>query len=79
MWDVCSDFEVELVEFNGEDNHVHLLVNFPEGRDLPPVELPERGVVPPDAAVVPRVGCTVGGGRNSGQGPISLGLSAEHR
>jgi len=29
MRDVCSDFEVELVEFNGEDNHVHLLVNFP--------------------------------------------------
>lgn len=29
MRDVSSDFEVELVEFNGEDNHVHLLVNFP--------------------------------------------------
>lgn len=26
---VCTDFEVELVEFNGESNHVHLLVNFP--------------------------------------------------
>lgn len=26
---VCADFECELVEFNGEDNHVHLLVNFP--------------------------------------------------
>ncbi|MBF6518493.1 IS200/IS605 family transposase [Nocardia cyriacigeorgica] len=26
---VCADFEVELVEFNGESNHVHLLVNFP--------------------------------------------------
>jgi putative transposase len=26
---VCADFETELVEFNGEDNHVHLLVNFP--------------------------------------------------
>ena len=29
MRDVCEDFEAELVEFNGEDNHVHLLVNFP--------------------------------------------------
>ena len=29
MRDVSTDFEVELVEFNGEDNHVHLLVNFP--------------------------------------------------
>jgi putative transposase len=26
---VCDDFEVQLVEFNGEANHVHLLVNFP--------------------------------------------------
>jgi putative transposase len=29
MRDVCTDFETELAEFNGEDNHVHLLVNFP--------------------------------------------------
>jgi REP-associated tyrosine transposase len=26
---VCADFEAELVEFNGESNHVHLLVNYP--------------------------------------------------
>ncbi|MFG3578206.1 IS200/IS605 family transposase [Micromonospora chersina] len=26
---VCADFETELVEFNGEAEHVHLLVNFP--------------------------------------------------
>ncbi|WP_268221649.1 IS200/IS605 family transposase [Streptomyces sp. EMB24] len=25
----CEDFEAELVEFNGGNNHVHLLVNFP--------------------------------------------------
>ncbi|NNH69735.1 IS200/IS605 family transposase [Nocardia uniformis] len=29
MRDVCADFEAELVEFNGEPNHVHLLVNYP--------------------------------------------------
>ncbi len=29
MTDVCADFGVELAEFNGEDDHVHLLVNFP--------------------------------------------------
>lgn len=29
MRDVCQQFEVELVEFNGETDHVHLLVNFP--------------------------------------------------
>ncbi len=26
---VCADFECELVEFNGEGEHVHLLVDFP--------------------------------------------------
>jgi putative transposase len=26
---VCTDFEAELVEFDGEDDHVHLLVNYP--------------------------------------------------
>jgi len=29
MRGVCGDFETELAEFNGETNHVHLLVNFP--------------------------------------------------
>lgn len=29
MRTVCAHFETELVEFNGENNHVHLLVNFP--------------------------------------------------
>ena len=26
---VCSDFEAKLVEFEGEKEHVHLLVNYP--------------------------------------------------
>jgi putative transposase len=26
---VCLDFESELIEFEGEDDHVHLLVNYP--------------------------------------------------
>lgn len=26
---VCRDFEAQLVEFNGERDHVHLLVNYP--------------------------------------------------
>jgi putative transposase len=29
MREVCADSETELAEFNGESNHVHLLVNFP--------------------------------------------------
>ena len=26
---VCLEFEVEIVEFNGEADHIHLLVNYP--------------------------------------------------
>jgi Transposase and inactivated derivatives len=29
MSGVCKDFECELIEFNGEGEHVHLLVSFP--------------------------------------------------
>ena len=29
MRDVCADFNAELVEFNGERDHVHLLVHYP--------------------------------------------------
>ena len=29
MRQVCSDFAAELREFNGEDDHVHLLVHYP--------------------------------------------------
>ena len=25
---VCADFEAQLLEFDGEDDHVHLLVNY---------------------------------------------------
>ena len=26
---ICTDFEAELIEFDGEKDHVHLLVNYP--------------------------------------------------
>lgn len=29
MAEVCQDFEATLIEFNGEAEHVHLLVNYP--------------------------------------------------
>lgn len=29
MRDVCTDFGAELAEFNGESDHVHLLVTYP--------------------------------------------------
>ncbi len=27
---VCKKFRAELVEFNGEEDHVHLLINYPQ-------------------------------------------------
>ena len=29
MRNVCGDFDAELVEFNSEHDHVHLLVDYP--------------------------------------------------
>jgi putative transposase len=29
FYSICKDFEAELVEFDGETDHVHLLVNYP--------------------------------------------------
>lgn len=29
MAEVCADFGAELVEFNGEEDHVHLLIHYP--------------------------------------------------
>ncbi|SCD70050.1 putative transposase [Streptomyces sp. DvalAA-43] len=43
---VCQDFECELVEFNGEDNHVHLLVNFPPRVTVTKLVNSLRGVSP---------------------------------
>ncbi|WSL89083.1 IS200/IS605 family transposase (plasmid) [Streptomyces sp. NBC_01724] len=31
---LCADFECELTEFNGENNHVHLLMDFPPNNAL---------------------------------------------
>ena len=27
--DICCGFEAELIEFNGEEDHVHILINYP--------------------------------------------------
>lgn len=26
---ICKDFEAELIEFDGESDHIHLLINYP--------------------------------------------------
>ncbi|MFV2110524.1 IS200/IS605 family transposase [Micromonospora sp. LOL_015] len=44
MRDVCTDFEAELVEFNGGHNHVHLLVDHPPKVAVSRLVNPLKGV-----------------------------------
>ncbi|MFU8850875.1 IS200/IS605 family transposase [Micromonospora sp. SL1-18] len=46
MRQLCEQFECELVEFNGEDNHVHLLMNFPPKVALSKLVNSLNGVLP---------------------------------
>jgi putative transposase len=41
---VCRDFEAGLVEFDGEDDHVHLLVNYPPKVAVPALVNSLKGV-----------------------------------
>ena len=53
MRDVCADFGAELAEFNGEPDHVHLLVNFPPTVAISRLVNSLKGVSSPAAAGVP--------------------------
>src|SRR5512139_1372500 len=92
MRDVCADFETELVEFNGETDHVHLLVNFPpktaisklvnslKGRQLP--KAPPRAPQPATALLageqtVVRLVLRRLGRRRTDNGPSSVHRAAE--
>ena len=44
MTDVCGDFEPGLAEFNGEADHVRLLMNFPPKTALPRLVNSLKGV-----------------------------------
>ncbi|GAA3763758.1 hypothetical protein GCM10022402_46400 [Salinactinospora qingdaonensis] len=81
MRSVRADFEVEPVEFNGEDDHVHLLVTFPPKVAVStPVNSRKRGVLAPVAPGVPRACPTLPAGhatlvglllrRFGGRGPV---------
>ena len=47
---VCKDFEAELVEMDGEDDHVHLLVNYPPKVAVSNLVNSLKGGVEPPAA-----------------------------
>lgn len=44
MADVCTDFGAELIEFNGEGDHVHLLVSYPPQARLSELVRAMKGV-----------------------------------
>jgi putative transposase len=44
MREICADFEVGLREFNGEHDHVHLLVHYPLKVALPKLVNSLKGV-----------------------------------
>jgi putative transposase len=46
---VCNDFESELVEFDGEDDHVHLLVNYPPKVAVSKLEQSQGNIEPDDS------------------------------
>lgn len=59
---VCVDFDCELPEFNGENNHVHLLVNFPPEIALSKLVNSLKGVSPAGSArSTPKWSGTTGG------------------
>ncbi|GII20403.1 hypothetical protein Ppa05_71290 [Planomonospora parontospora subsp. antibiotica] len=90
--EVCADFECELVEFNGESDHVHLLVHFPPKVALSRLvnslkgvssrrlrtEFPRVGppLLPGERAVVGFLLRRVGG-RRSDQRPAAVHRAAE--
>ena len=43
---VCGDFGCDLVEYNGEAEHVHLLLTYPDGATVPAGGSPSRASRP---------------------------------
>ena len=41
---VCDDYEAELLEFNGEEDHVHLLVSYPPKHSISAIVNSLKGV-----------------------------------
>ena len=80
MQAVCVDFETELVEFNGENNHIHLLVNFPPKVALSKLVNSLMGVSSRRMRQKFPTWCaTTTGPTGSGRARTSPGPSAAHR
>ena len=80
MRDVCADFGAELGEFNGDTNHVHLLVNFPPAVAISRLVNSLKGVSSRRLRQESRTRPATTGGRNGcGLGPTSPDRSAAPR
>lgn len=80
MRSVCADFETELVEFNGERDHVHLLVQYPPKVALSKLVGSLKGS-PLDACArsSPTTSVSTCGARTSGHRPTSPHHAEAHR
>jgi Transposase IS200 like len=80
MREICRDFETELVEFNGQNNRVHLLVNFPPKIALAKLVNSLKGVSSGSFDSSSRTCAgTIAGPTSSGQPPTSPAPWAAHR
>ena len=79
MHDLCDDFGVELIEFNGERDHVHLLVHYPPKVSISKLAGSLKGVSPACCAKnsTPTSAHTCGE-TTSGHPPTSPPAAAEH-
>jgi len=77
---VCADLGCDLVEYNREAEHIHLLVTYPDGATVPAGELPQGRLVPTAAAGVPLNWPGITGGPDGyGPAPPSPAASAVPR
>lgn len=80
MREVCVSFETELREFNGEADHVHLLVHYPPKVALSKLINSLKGVSSATCAPSTRAASTGSAwGPSSGPAPTSPGPAAAHR
>lgn len=79
MREVCADFEAELKQFNGEQDHVHLLVHYLPRSSSPSWSTASRASAPAGSArSTTAMSAGTCGADTSGQAPTSQDHAAGH-
>jgi hypothetical protein len=80
MREVCTDFEAELKQFNGETDHVHLLVHYPPKVQLSKLVNSLKRGYPPDSCArnTTATSAAICGADTSGPAPTSQAPAAAH-